>query len=214
MWYYVTDNADPLLVQAAARYDEAVIVQKELPRTAELVFLETKSFERKQVDAKCIAINRAEPIETAGWNYAVQEPFDRDMLIRMAKIMCGRNPLLQQSTLASACLHALHVQMHLLGYRYLQKAVTQISEAEHPMQLSMMHDIYPDVAVVYGSTPMMVNRAIRHAIDSAWKHGATDVQRSYFGYAASDKKGVPTNVEFIYAVVERIRLLKGEGITA
>ena len=212
MWYYLADTEDKALTEAALHYGEKMMTVSTLPKAAELVFIKKDNICNRDANGICIAIDRKEPIETAGWTYAVQEPFDREQLIRIAKTLCGRSVGREPITLTASCLAALAVPAHLLGYRYLLRVVTLIREQVHPLQCAIMQDIYPKVAEEYGSTPMMVNRAIRHAIDSAWKHGDAAVQRSYFGYSVIDKKGIPTNVEFIFAVYERTRLLRGEGL--
>ena len=207
MWYLVSKEEDTLLTAAARAYGETLLTQAELPDAAEVLFLKRKDLLRPPYPCVCIAMDASEPIEVCGWDFAVREPFDREMLIRIAATLCGRKAPLVRDTLVETCLAALSVPSHLLGYRYILSAIEWIRMQPKPMQVSMLHDIYPMVAEQYGSSPIMVNRAIRHAIESAWKHGALEIQRSYFGYASQDKKGVPTNIEFLFAVYERLRLL-------
>lgn len=106
-----------------------------------------------------------------------------------------------------ACMQALHIPKRLLGYRYIFLAVSYIRSVPHPQRLSMMHDIYPHVADCVGSSRVMVDRAIRHAITVSWQSAVSDVLRSYLGYAGEDKKGMPTNAEYLYMLSERVRIL-------
>ena len=67
-------------------------------------------------------------------------------------------------------------------------------------------EIYPAVAYKYGTTPSRVERAIRHAIETAWGRGDLEITRSIFGYTISTSKGKPTNSEFIAMIADKIRL--------
>ena len=57
------------------------------------------------------------------------------------------------------------------------------------------------------SSPVMVDRAMRHGVESCWRLAGKGVQRQYFGYSAQDKQGMPTNGEFLFAVYEHVKLL-------
>ena len=66
--------------------------------------------------------------------------------------------------------------------------------------------LYPDIAIKYGTTPSRVERAIRHAIEVAWGRGDPKVTESIFGYTVSASKGKPTNSEFIAMIADKLRL--------
>lgn len=209
MWYELTKDCDPLLHSNAERFGEALEWGMDPSEDCELIFVKEMTPELERFSGIRIGVDVSLSLEFGKWDYLVREPFDRESLVRIAKTLCGRPVDSASANAETACLNALSVPTHLLGFRYLHSAVRRISRETHPLQASMMHDVYPEVAEEYGSSSIMVNRAIRHAIDSAWKQGESSVQRSYFGYCANDKKGVPTNVEFLFAVVERMRILKG-----
>jgi len=98
---------------------------------------------------------------------------------------------------------------HLLGYRYIKYGGLVMAQQPNPMQMSMMRQIYPLIANHEHTTPIMVDRTMRHAIDVAWRKGSPKRIASYFGYCALDKKGMPTNAEFLHVLVEKMRLLLG-----
>lgn len=52
----------------------------------------------------------------------------------------------------------------------------------------------------------LVERAVRHAIETAWDRGDLETLQRYFGYTVSNTKGKPTNSEFIAMIADRIRL--------
>ena len=65
--------------------------------------------------------------------------------------------------------------------------------------------LYPDVAKKYRSTPSQTERAIRHAIETAWSRCDLDTLSYYFGNTVSPVKGKPVNSEFIACVSNAIR---------
>lgn len=106
-----------------------------------------------------------------------------------------------------ACLDSLSVPKHLLGYRYILCAVEFILAQKNPMQIKMMKDIYPYVAGQMNSSGVMVDRAMRHAIEVSWHRGNVRLHRTFFGYCAYDKKGIPINAEFLYGIADHVRPL-------
>ena len=63
--------------------------------------------------------------------------------------------------------------------------------------------LYPDIAKHYKTTASKVERAIRHAIESAWKKNGPQVYFEMAGYLPAEK---PTNGQFIAALSEYFRL--------
>ena len=55
---------------------------------------------------------------------------------------------------------------------------------------------------------ILVERAIRHAIEVAWDRGDVDTLNSYFGYTIHNLRGKPTNSEFIAMIADKMRLDK------
>ena len=106
-------------------------------------------------------------------------------------------------------LHSISMPSHLLGFRYLTCGVLMLANQSFPAQLGMMRQIYPQIAAMEGTNPVMVDRAMRHAIDVAWRKGSPRQIADYFGYSALDKKGMPTNAEFLHVLAEKMRILMG-----
>ena len=68
-------------------------------------------------------------------------------------------------------------------------------------------ELYPTVASNFDSTVSRVERAIRHAIEVAWKRGDSKMQIAIFGNTIDrSKKENPTNAEFIAGLVEYIKV--------
>ena len=66
--------------------------------------------------------------------------------------------------------------------------------------------LYPTVAQKFETTSSRVERAIRHAIETAWDRGNLDTLNSFFGYTINTYKGKPTNSEFIALITDKLRL--------
>ena len=66
--------------------------------------------------------------------------------------------------------------------------------------------LYPTIARKFDTSPSRVERAIRHAIETAWDRGDVDVLTKMFGYTINGGKGKPTNSEFIALITDNLRL--------
>ncbi len=79
-----------------------------------------------------------------------------------------------------------------LGTHYIRRAVLA-----HRPGVGMTTEIYPAIAAACDSTSSRVERAIRHATQSAWGRGSVFVQNKIFGHSISPDTGCPTNSELI-----------------
>ena len=101
-------------------------------------------------------------------------------------------------------LRELGVPEHLTGYLYLVEAVELV--VREPAYLRRITaGLYPDVAKKYHSTPTKTERAIRHAIETAWSRCDLDTLNYYFGNTVSPLRGKPVNSEFIARVSNAVR---------
>lgn len=96
----------------------------------------------------------------------------------------------------TALLHELGFPAHILGYRYLKDAIAAAVNDQHMID-AITRKLYPHVAKLHNTTPSRVERAIRHAIETAWDRGDLEVLSNFFGNTVSAHKGKPTNSEFI-----------------
>ena len=101
-------------------------------------------------------------------------------------------------------LRDLGVPEHLSGYLYLVEAIEMV--VNEPSYLRRITTgLYPDVAKKYHSTPGRTERAIRHAIETAWSRCDLDTLTRYFGNTVSPVKGKPVNSEFIARVSNAVQ---------
>ena len=87
----------------------------------------------------------------------------------------------------------------LLGFResIIGTEMLRVAIKEWEPGMSLTKELYPIVARKCASTPSRVERAMRHAIATAFDRGSIDTIVGLFGYSLSPDKGAPTNSEFI-----------------
>lgn len=73
----------------------------------------------------------------------------------------------------------------------------RIAIREYEPGMAITKELYPIIAKRVGSTPQRVERAMRHAIESAFDRGDPLIINGIFGYSMSPNKGKPTNWEFV-----------------
>ena len=106
--------------------------------------------------------------------------------------------------IARSLLFELGIPEHILGRRYLIKAIELVVEDKSLID-SITKRLYPAVAQCFDTTGSRVERAIRHAVELAWDRGDLGVLEKYFGYTISITKGKPTNSEFIARCASIVR---------
>lgn len=106
----------------------------------------------------------------------------------------------------SEYLLAVGVPVHLKGYYYLRDAIRLYALSKSPVDINITTDIYPKVADLYQTRSMLVEHAMRNAIEIAWTRGNLDAIISLFGYTVNDHKGKPSNLEFVAMIAERVRM--------
>jgi two-component system response regulator (stage 0 sporulation protein A) len=88
------------------------------------------------------------------------------------------------------------------GYHFIRKGVMMVIENEDAI-LSMTKGLYPDIAKEYNTTAGKVERAMRHAIETAWKRTGKEIYSELAGYSPMEK---PTNSQFIAIMSEYLRV--------
>ena len=101
-----------------------------------------------------------------------------------------------------AVLFKMGMPANVKGFGYIVDGVLLLEE-DSKIKTTYL---YFKVAKQHGTTGQRVERAIRHAIEVAWSRGKVDTIEELFGYTVSDRKGKPTNSEFIALLADKIRL--------
>ena len=157
-----------------------------------------------------------------GASYYLLKPFESETLLshvqkfkpgaRAKLIATGnenrRNEKMAKYNLESDVTNIIHeigVPAHIKGYQYLRDSI-MLSVKDRDVINSITKILYPTIAKMYQTTSSRVERAIRHAIEVAWNRGNTETLNDLFGYTISNRKGKPTNSEFIALIADKIRL--------
>ncbi|MBQ8786868.1 MAG: sporulation transcription factor Spo0A [Oscillospiraceae bacterium] len=145
--------------------------------------------------------------------YFILKPFDADSFIKIVKRISAL-PINDLNTtdddtrlemIVTDIIHQIGIPAHIKGYHYLREAII-LSLNNDEMLESVTKQLYPTVAKNFETTASRVERAIRHAIETAWDRGDVDVLNGMFGYTISVGKGKPTNSEFIALITDNLRL--------
>lgn len=151
-----------------------------------------------------------------GVTYFMVKPFSADTLAERIKMFAGKSGVSRRSDMPAASaesielmvtsiIHEIGVPAHIKGYHYLREAIIlAVNDIEIINAITKV--LYPTVAKKFGTTPSRVERAIRHAIETAWNRGDLDTLNRFFGYTVSNTKGKPTNSEFIAMIADKLNL--------
>lgn len=97
------------------------------------------------------------------------------------------------------------VPAHYKGYRYLKDAIAMVVD-DIGLLDQVTKVLYPTIAERNHTSPEKVERAMRHAIETAWSRGDVEVLHRTFGYSVDANRGRPTNSSFIAKLADEIRL--------
>lgn len=153
-----------------------------------------------------------------GIDYYIMKPFDLEKLKKRLKqlfkenVGAESNILFQDiksdiedgnyTPLVTQIIEILGVPAHIKGYRYVREAVELVID-DMDLLGAVTKELYPQVAEKFDSTPSRVERAIRHAIDVAWKRGNEVALRKFF--KTNMKENIkPTNSQFIAKIADKI----------
>ena len=107
----------------------------------------------------------------------------------------------------SSLLSRMGVPASIKGYHFIRQAVMMAVEDAEVM-IGITKGLYPDIARMYHTSASKVERAIRHAVESAWKKNGRQVYFEISGYHMIEK---PTNGQFIAILAEYFRMRYGQS---
>ena len=176
-------------------------------------------------DTNCIMISTFDKDEIAkytfelGAKYYIVKPFDVNVLVRRIKYVCEENSVENQEKrnkttkvsretpknldfITTSIMNRLGISASIKGYHYLRSSIEMVINNENAI-MGITKQVYPDIAKVYKTSASKVERAIRHAIESAWKK---DDGFTYCQFTGNHSDRKPTNGQFIATVAEHIKL--------
>ena len=154
-----------------------------------------------------------------GASYYMLKPFEFDRLIGQILKIAGMSKVNDSSSAQStglvsqkdletsitSIIKEIGVPPHIKGYAFLREGI-QLVYDDVELLGSVTKVLYPEIAKKHNTTPSRVERAIRHAIEVAWKRGNFDFIFETFGGTDHHLNNKPSNSEFIAVVADKIRL--------
>lgn len=143
-----------------------------------------------------------------GASYFIIKPYEASELCSIVKSVVKRKPDCHCGDIevvVTGIIQKFGIPAHIKGYHYLRTAILY-AVADNSILDSITKELYPAVARSYNTTPSRVERAIRHAIDTAWNRVDAKTISSFFGYSIDPYKNRPTNSEFIAFITDKLRL--------
>lgn len=151
--------------------------------------------------------------ESYGIDYIFLKPFEKDVFKkRITELMefeasstkvFGNILRTNPSDVVTNHIKAIGITANIRGYHYLREAILLVHE-NFDLMSRLTTSLYVSVAEKYNSTPQRVERAMRHAIETAWNKGNIEVLEDFFGYTILETKGKPTNGEFIAMLADKL----------
>ena len=102
-------------------------------------------------------------------------------------------------------IHQIGIPANLKGYVYMREAILMVMN-NNDLLSAVTKELYPSIGKKFNTTSSRVERSMRHALDVAWSRGQEGDINRVFGYNISNKKGKPSNSEFIAMVADKVRI--------
>lgn len=154
-----------------------------------------------------------EKAEVFGIDFVFLKPIEKDIFQKRIKeimfnrredtlFLSGRKGM-SPKDIVTQHIKKVGITANIKGYHYLRDAIMMVYE-DFSLISRLTKDLYVIIADKYSSTPQRVERAMRHAIETAWNRGNIEVLEEFFGYTILDTKGKPTNGEFIAMLADKL----------
>lgn len=162
-----------------------------------------------------------------GADYYILKPFNLEVLVERIRQLISNRSINNSKIISSSSgtkskdledvvtsiLLEMGIPAHIKGYMFLKEAITIVVN-DMDIINSVTKSLYPTIAEKFDTTPSRVERAIRHAIESAW-NGRNNIHavHKFFKYSIRNDKGKPTNSEFIALIADNIRISQKQKIS-
>ena len=146
----------------------------------------------KPVESNILLKRVTQILNTQKRTESVQKHTDllqKEYLQKRINSNCEEQKRNELETVISKLLNKMGITASIKGYHFIRKGVMMVIENKDAI-LSMTKGLYPDIAKEYNTTAGKVERAMRHAIETAWKRTGKEVYSELAGYSPIEK---PTN---------------------
>ncbi len=150
-----------------------------------------------------------------GADYVMVKPYDINALKRRIYDMNNPGELINKNIetpidenyvekIITAILNGTGIFPNLKGYRYLKCALLYGYRDEEMLE-GVTKVLYPKIARDNNTTSDRVERAIRHAIESAWEKCSGNNFYEKMGFINHGTRRRPTNSEYIFTAIEYLK---------
>ncbi len=137
-------------------------------------------------------------VSSYGIPYYLLKPYDLTILEkRIYEISEAKSKLNNITKL----LHEFGLPSHLKGSQYLEGIINEVYNSN-----TAIKDAYESVAKNLNTTPQKIERTIRYAIEIGFNRANISFVEESFGSSIDAFKGKPTNTEFLWTVVNMLKL--------
>ena len=180
-----------------------------------------KLLRENKIQAKCILISCfydgefVNRVQALGATYLLAKPFSIAQLVEkiysaiFEEVEQERKPkaLTDSKTelWVTNALNEIGVPTHVAGYRYLRGGII-VAARDLEILNKVTKELYPAIALEFDTSPTKVDRSIRHAIEGAWDKKNMEKRLKYLPPDIANRKGKPSNSEFISVFADRLRL--------
>lgn len=216
----VLKNGDEVVEYLKANGCDVLVLDMLMPVIDGLSILEEISQLNKHI--KIIILSSAKTdavIKKAfelGADYVMVKPYDINALRRRIYDMNSLGELTNKNIeraidenyvekQISSILNGTGIFPNLKGYRYLKCALLY-GYKDSEMLEGVTKVLYPRIARENKTTSDRVERAIRHAIESAWGKCRDNELYEKMGFSAFGNKRRPTNSEYIFTAIEYLKM--------
>ena len=181
-----------------------------------------KMLRENKIQAKCIMLSCfyedafASRIQALGAAYLLVKPFSTAQLIEkiysaifFETVKEEKRPKMvvdsRTELWVTNALNEIGVPTHVAGYRYVRGSII-LAAQDLEILSGITKELYPAIAVEFNTFPTNVDRSMRSAITAGWEKKNIEKRLKYLPADVANRKGRPSNGEFISALADRLRL--------
>ena len=208
------------MTQLAQAYQPDVIILDVLMQDLDGLQV-LKLLRENKIRAKCIVLScfyedeLVSRVQALGATCLLVKPFSIAQLVEkiysaiFEEVAQGKPPKIladsKTELWVTNLLNEIGVPTHVSGYRYLRGGII-LAAQDLEILNKVTKELYPAIAMEFNTFPARVDRSIRHAIEGAWDKKNIEKRLKYLPPDIANRKGKPSNSEFISALADRLRL--------
>lgn len=143
-----------------------------------------------------------------GASYYLTKPYTAEELAGIVSSLADRNTEGSKKDIelmVTDVIRRVGMPANIKGYYYLRSAIMKAADNRYILE-GVTKNLYPAVAKQFNTTSARVERAMRHAIETAWVKSGMEGFIETFGCPFMSERDRPTNSEFIALAADKLRL--------